>query len=48
MADNEKKYDLETTDEVKQGHAEVGKFNLSIAVVLTIVCVVYLILNFKP
>lgn len=44
----EKKYDFETTTEIKQGHADVGKFNLAIEVVLTIVCIVYLILNFNP
>jgi hypothetical protein len=47
----EKKKDaemLENTTEIKQGHAEVGKFNKGIFLVLTIVCIVYLILNFNP
>jgi hypothetical protein len=39
---------LENTTEIKQGHAEVGKFNKGIFLVLTIVCIVYLILNFNP
>lgn len=39
---------LETTTEIKQGHAGVGKFNLAVQIVLTVVCVVYLILHFKP
>ena len=39
---------LETTTEIKQGHAGIGKFNIAVEVVLTIVCVVYLILHFKP
>ena len=48
---SEKKQDdgmLETTTEIKQGHAGVGKFNIAVQVVLTIVCIVYLILHFKP
>ena len=47
MAD-EKKYELETTSEIKQGHADIGKFNIAVEVVLTVVCIVYLILNFTP
>jgi hypothetical protein len=39
---------LEVTDEIKQGHAGVGKFNIAIQIVLTVVCIVYLILHFKP
>ena len=45
---SDKQFDLETTDEVKQGHADVGKFNIVIDVVLTVVCIVYLILHFTP
>ena len=48
MADNDKDEMLETTSEIKQGHAGVGKFNLAIQVVLVVVCIVYLILHFKP
>ena len=45
---SEKDFELETTDEIKQGHADVGKFNIVIDVVLTVVCIVYLILHLKP
>jgi len=49
MGENKKDDEmLETTTEIKQGHADVGKFNLAIFILLTIVSVVYLILNFKP
>ncbi len=48
MAEENKDDMLETTTEIKQGHAGVGKFNLAVAIVLTIVCIVYLILNFNP
>ena len=48
MAENKKDEMLETTTEIKQGHAEGGKFNITVAIVLTIVCIVYLILYFKP
>ena len=48
MANKEKEYELETTTEIKQGHADIGKFNIAVQVVLTIVCIVYLILHFKP
>lgn len=48
MSENKNEEMLETTTEIKQGHAGVGKFNIAIFIVLTIVCVVYLILNFKP
>lgn len=48
MAENQKDEMLETTTEVKQGHADVGKFNIAIEIVLTVVCIVYLILHFKP
>ena len=47
MAEDEKDDMLETTSEIKQGHADVGRFNLGVYVVMTIVCVVYLILHFK-
>jgi hypothetical protein len=39
---------LEETTEIKQGHAGIGKFNIAVQVVLIIVCIVYLILHFKP
>jgi hypothetical protein len=39
---------LEVTTEIKQGHADIGKFNIAVEIVLTIVCIVYLILHFKP
>ena len=44
MSDKENHNDemLETTTEIKQGHADVGKFNLAIEVILTIVCLLYL------
>ncbi len=48
MADKEKDEMLETTTEIKQGHAGIGKFNIAIQIVLVVVCIVYLILNFKP
>ena len=48
MADNDKDDMLETTTEIKQGHAKVGKFNIAVEIVLTVVCIVYLILHFKP
>ncbi len=48
MAENKKDEMLETTTEIKQGHADVGKFNIAVEIVLTIVCIVYLILHFKP
>ena len=48
MAKNEKDDMLEETTEIKQGHAGVGKFNIAVQIVLTIVCIVYLILHFKP
>ena len=44
----EKEYELENTSEIKQGHADIGKFNVAVEVVLTVVCIVYLILNFNP
>jgi len=47
MNDKENKDDmLETTTEIKQGHADVGKFNLAVAIVLTIVCIGYLVTHF--
>lgn len=39
---------LETTTEIKQGHANIGKFNIAVQVILTVVCIVYLILHFSP
>jgi hypothetical protein len=39
---------LEETTEIKQGHAGIGKFNIAVEIVLTIVCIVYLILHFNP
>ena len=48
MAENEKDKMLETTTEIKQGHAGIGKFNIAVEIVLTIICIVYLILHFKP
>ena len=48
MAEEEKDDMLETTTEIKQGHAGIGKFNIAIEIVLTIVCIVYLILHFNP
>ena len=48
MAENEKDEMLETTTEIKQGHADIGKFNIAVEIILTIVCIVYLILHFKP
>ena len=48
MADEKQDEILETTTEIKQGHAGVGKFNLAIEIDLTVVCIVYLILNFNP
>lgn len=49
MAYNEKDKDLlETTTEIKQGHASIGKFNIAVQIVLVVVCIVYLILHFKP
>jgi len=47
MSENKNDDMLETTTEIKQGHAGVGKFNIAVQIVLTIVCVVYLILHFK-
>ena len=48
MAEDEKDEMLETTTEIKQGHADIGKFNIAVEIILTIVCIVYLILHFKP
>lgn len=44
----EKNYEYETTTEIKQGHADIGKFNIAVEVILTIVCITYLILQFNP
>ena len=41
----EKEYELETTSEIKQGHADIGTFNIAIEIVLLIVSVVYLFLQ---
>jgi len=48
MGENKQDDMLEETTEIKQGHAGVGKFNIAVQIVLTIVCIVYLILHFKP
>ncbi len=48
MSENKNDDMLETTTEIKQGHAAVGKFNIAIFVGLTIVSIAYLILNFNP
>ena len=48
MAEDKKDEMLENTTEIKQGHADIGKFNIAVEVILTIVCIVYLILHFKP
>jgi hypothetical protein len=48
VAEDKKEFELETTSEIKQGHADVGKFNIAVEIVLTVVCIVYLILHFKP
>ena len=48
MAENEKDDMLEQTTEIKHGHAGIGKFNIAVQIILTIVCIVYLILHFKP
>ncbi|MCK4564059.1 MAG: hypothetical protein KAU94_05250 [Verrucomicrobia bacterium] len=48
MSENKNEDMLETTTEIKQGHAGIGKFNIAVQIVLTIVCIVYLILHFKP
>ncbi|MEE9367755.1 MAG: hypothetical protein V3V05_02710 [Pontiella sp.] len=48
MAENNKDEMLDVTTEIKQGHADIGKFNIAIEIILTIVCIVYLILNFNP
>lgn len=47
MAEKEKDEMLEVTTEIKQGHADIGKFNIAVEIVLTIVCIVYLILHFN-
>ena len=39
---------LETTTEIKQGHAGVGKFNIAVEIIITLIAVIYLILHFKP
>ena len=49
MAGNPKNDEmLERTTEIKDGHAGIGKFNIAVQIILTIVCIVYLILHFKP
>ena len=47
MSDKENNDDmLEVTTEIKQGHADIGKFNLAIEIILTIVCIGYLVTHF--
>jgi hypothetical protein len=49
MAEEKKDQEmLEVTTEIKQGHADIGKFNIAVEIVLTVVCIVYLILHFNP
>ena len=48
MAEKEQNEMLETTTEIRQGHAGVGKFNIAVEIILTVVCIVYLVLHFKP
>jgi len=44
MSEMENKDDmLEVTTEVKQGNANIGKLNLAIEIVLTIICIAYLV-----
>lgn len=49
MTDKENNNDemLETTTEIKQGHANMGKLNVAIQIILTIVCLVYLVLHWS-
>ena len=44
MEKNEK-YQLENTNEIKQGHAEPGPMVIGSIVILTIICISYLIIN---
>ncbi len=47
MSENKNNDDmLETTTEIKQGHADVGKFNIAIDIILTIICIGYLVTHF--
>lgn len=39
------KYVLDKTNEIKQGHANVSKFVISVITVMTILCITYLIIN---
>ena len=39
------KYQLENTDEIKQGHAEPGPMVIGSIIILTIICISYLIIN---
>jgi|GEM_PF-5563860 len=48
MAEKNKDDMLETTPEIKQGHANIGRFNIGVYIVITAVCIIYFILNFKP
>ena len=51
MTDKENNKDdgmLEYTTSIKQGHANIGKFNIACFIILTTVCIVYLVLNFNP
>jgi len=42
---NEGKYQLEKTDQVKQGHADIGPMVAGAIVIVTLVCISYLIIN---
>ena len=44
MEKNEK-YQLENTNEIKQGHAEPGPMVIGTIITLTIICISYLIIN---
>ena len=44
MEKNEK-YQLENTNEIKQGHAEPGSYGHCAIIILTIICISYLIIN---
>ncbi|MBN2161709.1 MAG: hypothetical protein JXR25_08980 [Pontiellaceae bacterium] len=48
MSDEKNKDDmLETTTEIRQGHADIGKFNIAIEIILTIICITYLVTHFS-
>ena len=42
---NENKYHLEKTDQVKQGHADAGPMVIGSIIILTVICIAYLIIN---